>query len=284
MLLELAVGDAYGAGFEYVSAERVLRDNDLSRYVEHPRPLLAPGSYTDDTQMSLAVAEAMLSGEPWTPQLLARCFVATFRRDPRKGYSRRFQALLEQIETGEEFLERINPNSDRSGAAMRAPPLGLLSSSGQVIERCTIQAELTHRTVDGVNSAVAAALMTHFLAHDIGPKKELGAFLESQVPGQWAKPWVGEVGQKGWMSVRAAVTAVLAHDTLADILRACVAYGGDVDTVAAIALAAAACSGYVEQNIPAHLVEALENGVFGRDYIVALDARLMALAADSRSR
>ncbi|NVJ10776.1 ADP-ribosylglycohydrolase family protein [Myxococcus sp. AM001] len=133
MLLELAVGDAYGAGFEYVSAERVLRDNDLSRYVEHPRPLLAPGSYTDDTQMSLAVAEAMLSGEPWTPQLLARYFVATFRRDPRKGYSRRFQVLLEQVETGEEFLDRINPSSDRSGAAMRAPPLGVLPSSGQVI-------------------------------------------------------------------------------------------------------------------------------------------------------
>jgi ADP-ribosyl-[dinitrogen reductase] hydrolase len=60
--------------------------------------------------------------------------------------------------------------------------------------------------------------------------------------------------------------------------RACVAYGGDVDTVAAIALAAASCSRDVTQNLPAHLADALENGAFGRDYIVALDARLLALA------
>lgn len=68
------------------------------------------------------------------------------------------------------------------------------------------------------------------------------------------------------------------HATLADILRACVAYGGDVDTVAAIALAAASCSRDVSQNLPAHLADTLENGAFGRDYLVALDARLLALA------
>ncbi|MCY1073570.1 ADP-ribosylglycohydrolase family protein [Archangium lansingense] len=278
MLLELAIGDAYGAGFEYVSASRVLRDNDLSRYVQHPRHRLVPGSYTDDTQMSLAVAEAMLSGESWTPALLARHFVAAFRRDPREGYAQRFHAFLEEVQTGEEFLARIDPSSDKSGAAMRAPPLGVLPSTAQVVEWCTVQAEVTHRTTDGVNAAVAAALMAHYFAYDIGPKEELGPFLESEVPGQWAQPWLGEVGPKGWMSVRAAITAVVAHDTLADILRACVAYGGDVDTVAAIALGAASCSRDVTQNLPAHLADALENGAFGRDYIVALDARLMALA------
>jgi len=37
MLLELAIGDAYGAGFEYVDAEMIRRQNDLSGYVQHPR-------------------------------------------------------------------------------------------------------------------------------------------------------------------------------------------------------------------------------------------------------
>jgi ADP-ribosyl-[dinitrogen reductase] hydrolase len=37
MLLELAIGDAYGAGFEYVDVEMVRRRNNLSGYVQHPR-------------------------------------------------------------------------------------------------------------------------------------------------------------------------------------------------------------------------------------------------------
>ncbi len=34
MLLELAIGYAYGAGFEYAGAEMVRRQNDLSGYVQ----------------------------------------------------------------------------------------------------------------------------------------------------------------------------------------------------------------------------------------------------------
>jgi ADP-ribosylglycohydrolase len=57
LLLELAIGDAYGAGFEFADAQTVREKNDLSRYVKHPRHRIQPGSYTDDTQMSLAIAE-----------------------------------------------------------------------------------------------------------------------------------------------------------------------------------------------------------------------------------
>ena len=63
MLLELAVGDAYGAGFEYVNKQLITQFNNLGRYVKHPRHSTRPGNYTDDTQMTLAIAEAILSGE-----------------------------------------------------------------------------------------------------------------------------------------------------------------------------------------------------------------------------
>ena len=82
MLLELAIGDAYGIPFEFVSAAEFPR-NDLSGYHRHPRYPIAPGGYSDDTQMSIAVAEAVLSGEPFTKRLFAEHFVATFQRDPR---------------------------------------------------------------------------------------------------------------------------------------------------------------------------------------------------------
>jgi hypothetical protein len=87
MLLELAIGDAYGAGLEYAD-ELVSQYNNLAGYMQHPRHGTAPGQYTDDTQMSIAVAEAIVSGEPWTPKLLADALVRAFRRDPRDGNAR----------------------------------------------------------------------------------------------------------------------------------------------------------------------------------------------------
>ena len=59
MLVEIAIGDAYGAAFEYAEPTAG-RPNDLSGYSKHPRHKIASGCYTDDTQMSLAVAEALV--------------------------------------------------------------------------------------------------------------------------------------------------------------------------------------------------------------------------------
>lgn len=47
MLVELAVGDAYGAGFEYVEPSLVHRHNDLSGYFKHPRHGIKPGCYIE---------------------------------------------------------------------------------------------------------------------------------------------------------------------------------------------------------------------------------------------
>src|SRR5262245_52388788 len=74
VLVELAVGDAYGAGFEYVDQATVRAHNDLSRYLGHPRHRIPAGSYTDDTQMSLAIAETIVADLAWTPDVLAAKF------------------------------------------------------------------------------------------------------------------------------------------------------------------------------------------------------------------
>jgi ADP-ribosyl-[dinitrogen reductase] hydrolase len=278
MLVEIAVGDAYGAGFEYAPDRLIRERNDLSGYVAHPRHGLRPGCYTDDTQMSVAVAEAILSGERWTPALLARHFVNAFRRDPREGYARGFQAFLQEVRDGDEFLERIRPDSDKSGAAMRACPVGVFGSVGTVIERCRVQAAVTHNTPGGIAAATAAALATHYFLRRLGPKADLGRFLAGLVPGPWEGRWSGPVGPKGTMSVHAAVTALLTCDRMSDLLRTCVAFTGDVDTVAAIALGAGSCSDEIEKDLPEVLFRDLENGPFGRDFLRDLDARLLGPA------
>lgn len=276
MLLELAIGDAYGAGFEYASREIVQRHNDLSGYLKHPKHAISPGCYTDDTQMSLTIAEAILSGEGWTPQLLANAFVTAFKRDPREGYAGRFYEFLQQVSDAEQFLSDINPISDKSGAAMRACPLGVFPTIDEVIEKCTLQARVTHNTPDGIAAANAAALMTHYFLYQYGAKSQLGQFLEKYVPGYpWAEPWWGEVKSKGWMSVRAAVTAVMRHNRLSLILKESVDFTGDVDTVATIALGAASCSHEVEPDLPDHLFHNLERGKYGYDYLRELDRKLL---------
>lgn len=277
MLVELAVGDAYGAGFEYVDKDFIETHNDLSRYVRHPRHDIVPGRYTDDTQMSLAVAEAIVSGEDWTPLMLADRFVGAFKRDPREGYASSFFDFLSHVQDGTQFLKEIVPHSDKSGAAMRAGPIGVYPNSADVIARATIQARITHDTPDGIRAAVAAALVTHFFLYGLGSKNDLGVYLEKHVAGHWSETWQGKVKAKGCMSVHAAVTAIRNSESMSGLLQACVAFSGDVDTVAAIALAAGAHCQEIAQDLPENLMVTLENLKYGHDYLSGLDKQLLHL-------
>lgn len=277
MLLRTAQGDSYGAGFEYGSDQHVLAHNTLKGFVKNERHNLLAGRYTDDTQMAIAIVELILDGGPFTQEALADAFVRCFKRDQREGYARGFYAFLCEIKDGAEFLAKMKPFSDKSGGAMRAVPLGIYPDIITVKQFSALQAALTHNTADGINAAVAASLMGHYFLYNLGKKADLGAFLAKHVGGEnfdWSTPWTGKVGEKGWMSVRAAATAVMQHDSLSDILRACVAFTGDVDTVAAVALGAAAASPEVKDDLPAALYDGLEDGAYGRTYIEELDERL----------
>lgn len=276
MLLELAIADAYGAGFEYASPEFVKVNNKLTAYAQHPKHKIVPGCYTDDTQMSLAVAEVLLTGD-FSREKLAEAFVAAFKRDPREGYAGRFYTFLTTCTSGSDFLARIQPTSDKSGGAMRALPVGLLPDIEQVKRYADLQARITHDTDDGANAAIAAALVAHYFRYELGPRSQLRSFLKKQVPGDWDLDWSGKVGEKGWMAVRAAITAMLHSSNLSDMLLQCVAFTGDVDTVATLALGAASLAPSIyQQNLPAELYSGLENGTYGSDYLKTLNARLFA--------
>lgn len=277
MLVELAVGDAYGAGFEYADPKLVAEHNTVQAYIQHPTHLgVRPGAYTDDTQMTLAIAELLISGEPWEPAQLAEYFVRAYHRDPRDGYATRFQQFLDTVHTGADLLRRIDPASDKSGSAMRAGPIGLLPTVDQVLHYADVQARVTHNTPGGISAAQAAALAVHYCHWELGPVSELPGWLGARLDPSWARPWRGKVGSKGWMSVRAALTALTSSRSLREILHASVAFTGDVDTVATIALAAGSRSPQIEQDLPEALLIGLEHGPFGCDYLRDLDARLLA--------
>ena len=278
MLVELAVGDAYGAAFEYVPAAVVAEHNTVTGYRRHPTHTgIEPGAYTDDTQMTLALAELLADGAEWTPHTLAAKFVEVFHRDPRAGYARGFHGFLLATRTGREFLAGIRPDSDKSGAAMRVSPVGLLASAELVREYAAVQARVTHDTPGGVASAEAAALAVHYCHHGLGPLPDVAAWISDVTGVDWTRPWTGAVGPKGETAVRAALTALAAATSMRELLRACVARTGDVDTVAVIALAAASRSAAVAGDLPSALYRDLERGPYGHDYLHALDRRLLAL-------
>ncbi len=77
------------------------------------------------------------------------------------------------------------------------------------------------------------------------------------------------------MSVRAAITSHMKNQTMSGLLKSAIAWGGDVDTVATIALAAGSCSPEIEQDLPEVLVRKLENKEYGRDYLACLDEGLL---------
>jgi ADP-ribosylglycohydrolase len=276
MLVEIAIADAYGAGFEYAPPTPD-RPNDATAYVRHARhKKKLPGTYTDDTQCSIAIAECLLAGRT-TPLDFASAIHAAFHRDPRLGYARGFRRVLEAAADGPDLLARLIPTSDRSGAAMRAGSVGLLPSVEQVLAVAATQARITHDSPGGTGAAQGAALMVFHQLRGLGPISALPAFLAAHVPDvDWLTPHRGPTGRAGEEIARTALTVLLDSGGLTDVLRLSVDFGGDTDTVASIAMAAASVSSSLRRDLHPALAAGLEDGAFGLRYLRELDRRLAA--------
>lgn len=78
--------------------------------------------YTDDTQMSIAVAELLNEGKEFDRENLAEKFIEAYKRDPIPRYSNRTKSLLESSKNGKEFIQKAYAVSESNGAVMRCVP------------------------------------------------------------------------------------------------------------------------------------------------------------------
>jgi ADP-ribosylglycohydrolase len=265
MLVELAVADAYGCCFEGLDKELIEKHNELKYLTLRDLPSLVPaGCYTDDTQMTIAIAEEMLGSE-WTTQGLADRFVSCFQRDKRRGYTTAFLLILMNSQSGAELISKIHGNSKKSGAAMRSSVLGLIKDFNELERKCLIQSQITHNSPEGKNSALAAAMMVHYFYYNLGPKIELSAWLNDQVFGDfWHHPdhWSPSDGKHvrchGIDVVEAALHAIENNEKLSNVLLDVVGYGGDTDTSATIAIAAACWSDEIKREKKEDIVDGIE--------------------------
>jgi ADP-ribosyl-[dinitrogen reductase] hydrolase len=273
VLVEIAIGDAYGAGFEFCSRQKIERSNTLAAYVDHELGIPA-GRYTDDTQMSIAVSEVLLSGAETTSAVFADAFVRCYKRDERDGYAKGMHALLKECVDGTELRARIRPESRRNGAAMRSVPLGLIPDKQVLGAAARAQAVVTHNTPEGVLSSQAVALMAHVLLYEDAPLDTLPGHVLRDLGFELDCNWAQEVECDAIQTLHAVCTALLRNRRMPDLLVDCVNFGGDVDSVAAIAMGLASVSSEYAADAPTILLEGLEAGAFGVSFLSRLDARL----------
>lgn len=248
MLLRIAQADAYAMATEYLKLPRdsevMAQAMKFERYGRHPIHHLRPGQYTDDTQMSIAVAETILTSDT-SPKSFAEAFVRCYQRDRREGYARGFQRVLDEVKDGEDFLARIRPDSEKNGAAMRSVPLGVIAQPRDVAAIARTQARLTHDTPDGILSSQIVALLSHLALYSdepMGLDRAL-AFCISVLPESADQlealrvPWEGPVvgPRVGIKTAHAVLHLVTRGEPLMGILRQIIEWGGDTDSVAAIA-------------------------------------------------
>ena len=144
--LGLAIGDALGATTEFMTPNEIRAQHKVHRNIIGGGWLYLPaGQVTDDTEMSLALGEAVLTQGEWQLQQVAEAFLAWMKSKPidigstcRRGI--RDYMLKGQLETPRNDWDAGN------GAAMRMAPVALYTlGDGEQLERYAIeQAHLTH--------------------------------------------------------------------------------------------------------------------------------------------
>lgn len=120
------------------------------------------GTITDDTQMTMCVAECLLANGHLDPEDLARRFVDWLPLGRGKGAAT-VQAVL-RLRSGVPW-NQAGEESAGNGAAMRSAPIGLLywNNPARLRSEATLSALPTHRDPMAVAGAVAMAAATAWL-------------------------------------------------------------------------------------------------------------------------
>lgn len=287
-LLGTFVGDALGMPWEGHPSKAIPED------VEMAEARLGRGTYTDDTEMMINLAESLLEHGAVDDDHLARAFLKG--HDPYRGYGRGTLEVFSLWETGTPVAHAASQvfdgtGSRGNGAAMRIAPVAVkFAGSPDLLEQARRSAEVTHRhpvAVDGavvaavavaaalrgepVLDSAAAAAVTPELIERLGRVEQ--ALDEQPQPEEIAER-LGNAAVAD-ESVPAAIYSAVAHDNFESAVRFAVRCGGDTDTIAAVAGAIAGAAHGIEA-IPERWVEALEDGARGRSYVLTLADRLLS--------
>ena len=200
-------------------------------------PLFSKNSmFTDDTVMTIAVAEAFL-GAPDNEEVIRQRLIQSMQkwghRYPGAGYGLRFS----------DWLDSKNPqpyNSWGNGSTMRVSSVAWLYDDLDTVRRMArLSAEVTHNHPEGIKGAEATASAI-FLARTGSSKAEIKAYVEKQFGYDLSRtcdeirPDYHHV-ESSQETVPEDITVFLEGDSFEDVIRTAVSLGGDCDTLTCIA-------------------------------------------------
>lgn len=221
------LGDMIGAPYEF---DKSPKTKEFPLFGKHSH-------FTDDSVMTVAVAEALLDtlgqDEKVVKLAVSDSMQRWGRRYPNAGYGHRFS----------KWLVTINPSpygSYGNGAAMRVSAVGWLYDS--LDETCRVArwtAAVTHDHPEGLKGAEAVAGAI-FLARQGQSKAQIRRFITEDIGYDLSRscdeirPLYHHV-ESCQETVPEAITAFLEGKDFEDVVRTAVSLGGDCDTLTCIA-------------------------------------------------
>lgn len=265
-----AVGDALGMPLEFRPrrpAAQMVREMQGAR--------LPSGTFTDDTEMALALAESLLAHLPLDPDDLATRFLGWYRMEP-SDVGVHTRAVLEQTDFGTGWeaasreAQRLNPDSAGNGSVMRCWPLALVyrDDLDGLLADSRLQSLVTHAHPECeaacafVNAAIYGLLRGSKPEEAVAQAVEvLGEGLPVGLRGAIeAAPKLDreQLPNSGWVrhTVESAVWGLLTTGSFEEAVVQVVNLGDDTDTAGAV-VGALAGAAYGLDAIPERWREAL---------------------------
>ena len=254
-LLGAIAGDMIGGRYE------------RHRAIDKNFPLFTEGShFTDDTVLSIAVADGILHGGEYSKYILDYA-----RRYPHAGYGGFFREWVRS--GGQEPY-----NSFGNGSAMRVSPVGwAFNTEKDILREAGASAVVTHDHPEGVKGAQAVALSI-FRARTGGSREDIRSEITDRFGYDMSRTLAEIAPVYRWdvtcqKSVPESIIAFLESTDFESAVRSAIMLGGDADTMAAISgsIAEAFYGGVpveiaeeVQKRLPAELLDVVNE--FGRRF------------------
>lgn len=173
LFLGIAIGDAYGAGLEFQDRNWIRENVDFTKFINKRTDINVPDKklfvidykewdYTDDTEMSIAIAKAILSEESFTEDVLVKYFTDEYLLGYElKGYKRNGHGSIRLVYNGEQSIEEIrefqrNKKYPGNAPPMRAIPIAFVAEN-LIDNYATVNATSTHPHPKAIDSSILIA-------------------------------------------------------------------------------------------------------------------------------
>jgi len=216
---------------------------------------VAKSRFTDDTVLTVAVADCLLTGSSYTDK-----FHEYTHAYPDRSYGVGF---WHWVKSG----SRQPYNSWGNGSAMRVSPVAFaFQTLDEVLQEARASAEVTHNHPEGIRGAQATAAAT-FLARQGNSKNEIRSVIEKQFGYDLSRTTAiirqtYSFNESCQETVPEAITSFLESENYEDAVRLAISLGGDADTLACITGGIAeAFYGSVPASIANQAVALLDDGL-----------------------